>query len=953
MKYVALQGENMTRKQIKGTINADFYILLIVSLLLLAALQINAVPVLAAYPYEKEISSQLIIAENQNEMISGTKITISSSLPSGIPAIVVKSGGTLTLKDSLADLSNLSSHSFITVEEGASFIIDHSEISGVKAMLSDALITSNGGNIQIINQSSLKNNHLTGFDKPMVRMSDGTFTIDNSFITGNQLGYSTTGYVENACKGILEFERTKITIKDSRITENNYYFVPFIWVINSEVFDWTASLFSNPKDTDAYYGDITAEGSNIRVTQDSKFINNSLWVFDIYNSELKIDDGVTFENNCRAIDSYGSDVTIGKAVFTNHRDHAINFVNGGRLTINGASFRNNRGNFGGAIEVDTWTRNREEEVEGESYVFDIPPVTYLTINDAEFLNNTAEQKGGAISLGGHYDLTLGLGRYLFSNPVWFVDYDIEENKSYFPPMTLDEYRNLVQADIHKAVFDGNSVIDEMNFPDPNAARNAVLGDSAGAIYVGVYAHLMMNDALITGNTADGSGAGIASGPEAETHIYPRNGAAVFGNKSLYMKDDPADIFIRDNDSVFSISEKMFNNNSHNWDQKENVKEKLVFYDPWARYMEFNLTGTKYSAAPDSSDIDNARVIIKNNFTGTVERTWSSLFDNVYASGAGIFNAGLLEIGQPGTTLNITKIWNDPVRFNEGNAEAFLNSLRFFAGDHLYNTGKITCAETLNAGDGNYFSCKAGSDIYVDIEVFESNENEWTISVKDLPKLEDGQQIVWSIREEDPKYDAEISGSLEEGFTIINTLKPEEPGQTWYRIFDNMTVLPKTGFSALHPQPLAAEPMNISCKPSGLTLQIPSIAVSAEILTVPMYNGNYPVELLNDNAGLLEGSSLPGQGVSIITGHNHLSSTESGPFALLSELNPGDMLFVLDRANQLHSFSIYASEKIMETDVDTVQRLAEMADDALILITCEDERIEGGYANRRIIAAAPL
>jgi len=114
-----------------------------------------------------------------------------------------------------------------------------------------------------------------------------------------------------------------------------------------------------------------------------------------------------------------------------------------------------------------------------------------------------------------------------------------------------------------------------------------------------------------------------------------------------------------------------------------------------------------------------------------------------------------------------------------------------------------------------------------------------------------------------------------------------------------------------------------------------------------------VEWLGGNAGLLEGSSVPGKGVSIIAAHNHLNTTEAGPFALLSELEAGDVLFVLDSNAQYRSFRVYASEKIGENDTAALRALAEEAEDPLLLITCEDERPEGGYANRRIVAASPM
>ena len=52
------------------------------------------------------------------------------------------------------------------------------------------------------------------------------------------------------------------------------------------------------------------------------------------------------------------------------------------------------------------------------------------------------------------------------------------------------------------------------------------------------------------------------------------------------------------------------------------------------------------------------------------------------------------------------------------------------------------------------------------------------------------------------------------------------------------------------------------------------------------------------------------------------------------------------------FVVYANEKVSETDYDAVESIAVKYDGSLTMITCEDERVDGGYANRRIVAARP-
>ena len=153
--------------------------------------------------------------------------------------------------------------------------------------------------------------------------------------------------------------------------------------------------------------------------------------------------------------------------------------------------------------------------------------------------------------------------------------------------------------------------------------------------------------------------------------------------------------------------------------------------------------------------------------------------------------------------------------------------------------------------------------------------------------------------------------------------------------------------------LAARPQALSYRNTGLTLQIPSLDVAEEIVTVPQAEGSYPVEWLGHSVGLLEGSRLPGAGITVLTGHNHLNNMEAGPFALLETLTEGDRIFVTDPYNRLQIFEVYMNTKISEFDFAGLYRISDSDAHSLTLITCEDERVDGGYDNRRIIAARPI
>ena len=166
-------------------------------------------------------------------------------------------------------------------------------------------------------------------------------------------------------------------------------------------------------------------------------------------------------------------------------------------------------------------------------------------------------------------------------------------------------------------------------------------------------------------------------------------------------------------------------------------------------------------------------------------------------------------------------------------------------------------------------------------------------------------------------------------------------------------LPETGFPASRPLQPERVDAAVSHRDTGWALQIPGLGLYTDIVTVPLGEKNFDVSQLDSRAGLLDGYALPGTGTTIITGHDHLSRTEAGPFAYLYDMEIGDRIFFLDPENNILIFEVYANEKIASNDVAGLERIAGTWARSATFITCEDERPEGGYANRRIIAAKPV
>ena len=167
------------------------------------------------------------------------------------------------------------------------------------------------------------------------------------------------------------------------------------------------------------------------------------------------------------------------------------------------------------------------------------------------------------------------------------------------------------------------------------------------------------------------------------------------------------------------------------------------------------------------------------------------------------------------------------------------------------------------------------------------------------------------------------------------------------------VLPGTGFPAGKRTVLPAQPAALAYRDlSGFSIEIPVIDSFAELVVVPQDDETkFSVEWLGDRAGLLEGTALPGEGTSIIAGHNHIDLGSAGPFAFLLNLKENDRIFVHTAEDKILGYSVYANRLVEPDDVNAVYQ--NTSPGSLVLITCEQELQEGGYQFRRIVYAKPI
>ena len=173
------------------------------------------------------------------------------------------------------------------------------------------------------------------------------------------------------------------------------------------------------------------------------------------------------------------------------------------------------------------------------------------------------------------------------------------------------------------------------------------------------------------------------------------------------------------------------------------------------------------------------------------------------------------------------------------------------------------------------------------------------------------------------------------------------------VFNPGCVLPPTGFPTRFNKPLAIQPETIRYEDLAMRIQIPSINVDTEMTAVPAVDGTWAVEWLGNRAGLLSGSAMPGEGYAMIAAHNTLNAEETGPFYLLFGLKENDRIFVNTADGGLQIYAVYANELVEPGDMQQIASIAENEEGSLILVTCENEALDGGYMNRRAVFAKPL
>ncbi len=226
----------------------------------------------------------------------------------------------------------------------------------------------------------------------------------------------------------------------------------------------------------------------------------------------------------------------------------------------------------------------------------------------------------------------------------------------------------------------------------------------------------------------------------------------------------------------------------------------------------------------------------------------------------------------------------------------------------------------------------------------------TVTVTETAAATEPEKPIETVIETPAPNDTESFGSNQ--LTMYSLVEPEV-GEVKFAVNGtSIGSLPATGFSTKHAAKLPAQPAALEYRDlKGLRIQIPSLSVSAELRGVPFADGEWAVEWLGADAGLLDNGVEPGKGTAVIAAHNHIDDMSVGPFVFIRELQNNDRIFITDDDGTMLMYRVYANKLVTPDAADAVYE--NTIPGSLVLVTCEDEMAEGGYAHRRLVYAEPL
>ena len=480
----------------------------------------------------------------------------------------------------------------------------------------------------------------------------------------------------------------------------------------------------------ATFSDIRIDGNSEEATGTTKSLINS-------TGTLNIQDGTVLQNN--TLTNLGYFQATGGAIHTD-KGNGNSVIN-----MTGGIIRNNTANYGGGIFLNYSTMNfsggsiqNNAAIDGTSsagkgYAAGGGITVYdgSTLNlsgNAEIKNNTSENIGGGISIGtgvgsNGADVLNMTGGTISGNSAGSGGGGILVQAGY-----TDKYGT---ANISGGTISDNRMTSE------GTGNNAFGG---GGIYVNGYSScisgyhngvLNLTNAVIKENTASMQGGGYASCPNSETHIYVKNGVALYANEAksadeIYILASSA-YGPHSGDPIYSIAPSMLGGTPYNWKYEDGSEVPLNKLDGQLLAINNESLSLHTDVGSDSNAESLAKVVITGNTSAT--------------RGAGIGSNGTVNMGEQDTIeIQVTKKWND--------------------------TGTGTLPEQITVRLYRNGSNTDKEPVYIGKETIKpDSEGNWKLTFTNLPKEDNaGNLYEYSVKEDT----AAVTGNQSDGFTITNT-----------------------------------------------------------------------------------------------------------------------------------------------------------------------------------------
>ena len=147
-----------------------------------------------------------------------------------------------------------------------------------------------------------------------------------------------------------------------------------------------------------------------------------------------------------------------------------------------------------------------------------------------------------------------------------------------------------------------------------------------------------------------------------------------------------------------------------------------------------------------------------------------------------------------------------------------------------------------------------------------------------------------------------------------------------------STLPATGFPKGCITSLLEQPAVKTYEDTAMTLEVPALNISTQIINVPHTIDGWDVTWLGNNAGYLAGSAFPTwEGNTVITGHVWDIYNQPGVFADLNKLSYGDLVQI-QAWGQTYTYEVRESKLVGSGNVGAVLQSEDY--DWLTLVTCE-------------------